>query len=423
MRSAFFLLPGILPALSACGRGGATLETDNVQAEWFPNGSRTAIVLEGESEPVSEREIRHPHSGMTLFYHSLGDGRGTLEIAGGVPETATVTCSQGAASAELHFKTASREILLNDVRRPDANEKTAFLNGWSCQERGTALLRSGTDHGKKRPMNLLRILKTGTWKIPCALLLAGVLALACVQCSVRSLVYLPPQPKDKTAYLEKRAAWEPHRRTFHHNGAKLSGWLIEKKGQPLLVYYGGNAMDISMMLPYLDRFPHAKLLVNYRGYGLSTGSPTEQDIMGDSLAILDSVLKETGRTPDDVILVGQSLGSGVATQVASVRHVKKLVLLVPFDSLLETARGLFPYLPVRLLLPDHFRSDLAAPKVACPVSILAAGADEVIPPNHAKRLRDCFSVPVSYQEFPGAMHNTIWLSPGFDKAFSQSIGY
>mgnify|MGYP003233181891 CR=1 FL=1 len=98
MRSAFFLLPAILPALSACGRGGATLETDNVQAEWFPNGSRTAIVLEGESESVSKREIRHPHSGMTLFYHSLGDGRGTLEIAGGVPETATVTYSQGAAA-------------------------------------------------------------------------------------------------------------------------------------------------------------------------------------------------------------------------------------------------------------------------------------------------------------------------------------
>ncbi len=243
-------------------------------------------------------------------------------------------------------------------------------------------------------MNLMRMLKPGKWKILSALL-AGALALACVQCSVRSLVYLPPQPKDKTVYLEKRAAWEPHRRTFHHNGAQLSGWLIEKKGQPLLVYYGGNAMDISMMLPYLDRFPHAKLLVNYRGYGLSTGTPTEQNIMGDSLA----------------------------TQIASVRNVKKLVLLVPFDSLLETARGLFPYLPVKLLLPDHFRSDLAAPKVACPVSILAAGSDEVIPPDHAKRLRDCFSTPVNYQEFPGAMHNTIWLSPGFDKAFSRSISY
>lgn len=144
MRSAFFLLPAILPALSACGRGGATLETDNVQAEWFPNGSRTEIVLERESEPVSEREIRHSPSGMTLFYHSLGEGRGTLESTGRGTETATVTYSQGAASAELHFKTASREILMNDVRRLGANEKTAFLNGWSCQERGTALLRSGT---------------------------------------------------------------------------------------------------------------------------------------------------------------------------------------------------------------------------------------------------------------------------------------
>ena len=84
-------------------------------------------------------------------------------------------------------------------------------------------------------MNLMRMLKPGKWKILSALL-AGALALACVQWSVRSLVYLPPQPKDKTVYLEKRAAWEPHRRTFHHNGAQLSGWLIEKKGQPLLVY-------------------------------------------------------------------------------------------------------------------------------------------------------------------------------------------
>lgn len=142
------------------------------------------------------------------------------------------------------------------------------------------------------------------WKIWTTVLLTAGMVLACPHCSVRSLVYLPPQPKDKTAYLQKRAEWEPHRRTFHREGASLSGWLIEKKGQPLLVYYGGNAMDISMMLPYLDQFPHAKLLVNYRGYGLSTGSPTEQAIMGDSLAILDDVLKETGRTPDDVILVG-----------------------------------------------------------------------------------------------------------------------
>lgn len=81
-------------------------------------------------------------------------------------------------------------------------------------------------------MNLLRILKTGTWKIPCALLLAGVLALACLQCSVRSLVYLPPQPRDKTAYLEKRAAWEPHRRTFTIMGPNSAAGLSKRRGSP-----------------------------------------------------------------------------------------------------------------------------------------------------------------------------------------------
>lgn len=156
----------------------------------------------------------------------------------------------------LHFKTPSREVLLNDVSRLDADGKTALLNGWSCLERGTARLRTGTAGTmitkKKFPMNLLRLLKTGTWKIPCTLLLAGALALACLQCSVRSLVYLPPQPRDKTAYLEKRAAWEPHRRTFHHNGAKLSGWLIEKKGQPSWYITGkrhGHLHDASLPGP------------------------------------------------------------------------------------------------------------------------------------------------------------------------------
>lgn len=144
MRPAFLLLPGMLLTLCACGRGGATLETDNVQAEWFPNGSRTAIVLDGETEPAPAREIQRANSGMTLLYNSLGDGRGTLGINGALPETATVTYRQGTSPAVLHFKTSSREILLSGVCRLDAEGKTSSLTGWSCQERGTALPRTGT---------------------------------------------------------------------------------------------------------------------------------------------------------------------------------------------------------------------------------------------------------------------------------------
>lgn len=202
---------------------------------------------------------------------------------------------------------------------------------------------------KKFPMNLLRLLKTGTWKIPCTLLLAGRWPWRAS--IIRPLPGVPAAPaQDKTAYLEKRAAWEPHRRTFHHNGAKLSGWLIEKEGATPPGILRGNAMDISMMLPYLDRFPMLSSWSITAGTGSAPASHGT-GYHGRLLAILDSVLKETGRTPDDVILVGQSLGSGVATQVASVRHVKKenwccWFLLTAFWKPPET---LFPYLPVRLL--------------------------------------------------------------------------
>lgn len=144
MRPALLILPGLLLMLSSCGRGGATLETDNVQAEWFPNGSRTSIVLEGETESGPAREIQRGNSGMTLLYSSLGDGRGALAVDGALPETATVTYEKEVSPAALHITTSSREILLTGVRRLDTEGKTAALNGWSCHERGTARPRTGT---------------------------------------------------------------------------------------------------------------------------------------------------------------------------------------------------------------------------------------------------------------------------------------
>lgn len=241
------------------------------------------------------------------------------------------------------------------------------------------------------------------------------------RCSVRSLVYIPPVPRNQTSYLENYALWEDSRRSFKVDGATLSGWYVEKKNCPLLVYYGGNSMDIATLLPYLTQFPCACLLVNYRGYGLSTGNPTEKHLVNDAIQILDQIVKESNRSLSQVILVGQSLGSGVATQVAAQREVGKLNLIVPFDSLLATAEDLFPYLPVSWILPDHFRSDLHAPNVKCPVSIIAAGNDEVIHPSHARKLSKCFTTPVEYTEIPQALHNSFWNFPEFHQAFKKSL--
>ena len=125
MRLGFIILPGVLLTLSACGRGGATLETDNVQAEWFPKGSRTAIILENETEPGADKAARNAPAALTLLYTSHGDGQGVL------------------ISATFHFKTPSREISLHEVRRSSADGNAARLSGWTYQEQPGAVPRTG----------------------------------------------------------------------------------------------------------------------------------------------------------------------------------------------------------------------------------------------------------------------------------------
>lgn len=143
MQPAFIILPGILLTLSACGRGGATLDTDNVQAEWFPNGSRTAIVLENETAPVPVQEIRSEGAGITMLYDAVDHGRGTLSINGETPEPATVAHEKEAVPGIFHFKTSSREIRISGVCRTSRDSRTATLADWSCQEQGAAWPRSG----------------------------------------------------------------------------------------------------------------------------------------------------------------------------------------------------------------------------------------------------------------------------------------
>ena len=134
MRLGFIILPGVLLTLSACGRGGATLETDNVQAEWFPKGSRTAIILENETEPGADKAARNAPAALTLLYTSHGDGQGVLSVNGNSPETATVRRQEANISATFHFKTPSREISLHEVRRSSADGNarcgTSHRSGW-----------------------------------------------------------------------------------------------------------------------------------------------------------------------------------------------------------------------------------------------------------------------------------------------------
>lgn len=177
-------------------------------------------------------------------------------------------------------------------------------------------------------------------------------------------------------------------------------------GTAALLYFGGNAEDVSRDVPDLveafsDRAIYA---LHYPGYGGSSGSPSEQAIFADSLALFDRVHTEH----PDVIVIGRSLGTGAAVWVASQRPVARLVLVTPFDSLGDVAAAQYPFFPVRWLLRDKFESWRYAPQVTAPTRIVVAGADELVPRSSSDRLRTRFHEGVSsYVVVPRVGHNNI----------------
>jgi pimeloyl-ACP methyl ester carboxylesterase len=183
-------------------------------------------------------------------------------------------------------------------------------------------------------------------------------------------------------------------------------------GPDALVYFGGNAEDVSLDMPELvDAFPETAIyLLHYPGYGGSSGSPSQKAIFVAALALFDRVHAEYA----NITVVGRSLGSGVAVWVASQRPVARLALITPYDSLADVAAAQFRFLPVRWLLRDKYESWRYAPQVTAPTRIIVAEDDEIIPRSSSDRLRTRFRAGVaSYVIVPGAGHNTIQDRPNY----------
>ncbi len=183
-------------------------------------------------------------------------------------------------------------------------------------------------------------------------------------------------------------------------------------GADAVIYFGGNAEDVRRSLPTLaDAFPDRSLYaMNYRGYGGSTGKPSEAALIADALALYDRVHTDHPNT----IVIGRSLGSGVAIHLASERPVERLILVTPYDSILNIAASQFPYFPVRWLMLDRFESWRYAEKITAPTQLIAAQNDEVIPAASTAALYQHFPPGrATLTVVPGAWHNTISESPEY----------
>jgi pimeloyl-ACP methyl ester carboxylesterase len=144
------------------------------------------------------------------------------------------------------------------------------------------------------------------------------------------------------------------------------------------------------------------LLVDYRGYGSSGGSPSESALVADGLRWYDQM----GGQYKNIYLFGRSLGSGVAVQLAAHRPVAGVILVAPFDSLVEVGKRHYPFLPVNWMLRHRFDSVAVAPKIAAPLLCIVATDDEIIPAAHAKRLYDAWGGEKRWVGLEGAGHNS-----------------
>jgi len=191
-------------------------------------------------------------------------------------------------------------------------------------------------------------------------------------------------------------------------------------GPDALLYFGGNAEDVSRNLPVFSQaFPdHAIYLLHYRGYGGSSGEPSEEAIQRDALTLFDKVHADHPR----IAVVGRSLGSGVAVRLASQRPASRLILITPYNSFEEIAAGQFPHMPVKWLLRDKFESWRYAPRITVPTRLIAAENDEVIPRASTERLYTHFAKGVAtLQVIPEVGHNTISGSSQYLEAIRMGL--
>lgn len=207
--------------------------------------------------------------------------------------------------------------------------------------------------------------------------------------------------------------------TLHHEGETLHGWAANPRGSRCLLYFGGNGERVEGTVGPLAAVltQHAVNAAAYRGYGPSTGTPSEHSLVADALAWFDDLSSRYS----SIDVVGRSLGSGVAVQVAAQRPVRRLVLVTPFDSLINVAADVARPLPIGWLVRDRYESVRHTAELTCPVLVLRASDDTMVRPQRTAGLVASFATPPEEVVIAGRGHNDLQLDPAYDVALRRFL--
>jgi hypothetical protein len=221
----------------------------------------------------------------------------------------------------------------------------------------------------------------------------------------RSLLYFPDPARRSPASVGLPQAEEVALTTA--DSEHLVAWHVPPRdGKPVVLYFQGNGGGLDLRV---ERFRQLTgdgvglVALNYRGYGGSTGSPSETGLIADALAAYDFAAERYPAAR--IMLWGESLGTAVAVALGAQRPVARILLESAFTSIADVAAAHYWYVPVRLLIKDAFRSDRRIGRVSAPILVLHGADDPVVPARFAERLYALIVAPKRFVRLPGAGHN------------------
>ena len=269
--------------------------------------------------------------------------------------------------------------------------------------------RGGHDRGMQTLLKLAGVLALGY------ALIVGLVFL--VQ---DRLIYLPTERHMTTperiglAYEDVHLQVEP--------GVRVHGWFLPGPAEdaPVLLFLHGNAGNVSHRLESLRIFHQlglAVLIIDYRGYGKSTGRPDEQGLYADARAAWEYLLEQRGYAPEQVVLFGRSLGAAVAAHQAAEAAPGAVILESAFTSGVDLGRDVYPWLPVRLLLRHEYDIRGRIGRIDAPLLLAHSREDEIVPFAHAERLHAAAG-DARLLEMQGG-HNDAFLATG--EAYSDGL--
>lgn len=190
-------------------------------------------------------------------------------------------------------------------------------------------------------------------------------------------------------------------------GLSLQAWYKPASTEaPTLVMFHGNAGNLSTRPRFIEIFDNDQrgvLIFSWRGFGNNPGAPSEQGLYSDARSVLDW-LNQTGVSDDKILVYGESLGSGVATQIATERELRGVLLAAPYTSIADLAKQDYPWLPVDLLLKHRFDSIDKIDQVSEPLVVLHSEDDYVIPYHLGKQLFQAANQPKRFQTYTDRKH-------------------